>query len=60
MDECIKYQSNYIQNRQIQTIFNKYFFKNLQMKLNSTSSFGPVIDPTGKLKISKTTLTKKL
>lgn len=53
MDECIKYQSNYIQNRQIQTIFNKYFFKNLQMKLNSTSSFGPVIDPTGKLKISR-------
>ena len=46
LDECLKNQSNYIQTRQIQTILNKYFFKTLQQKLNSTSSFGPVIDPT--------------
>jgi hypothetical protein len=27
-------------------MFNKYFFKNLQAKLNTSSRLGPVIDPT--------------
>lgn len=46
MDECLKKQSSFIQTRQIQTILNKYFFKNLQTKINSANRFGPVIDPT--------------
>ncbi|RNA36639.1 hypothetical protein BpHYR1_016077 [Brachionus plicatilis] len=45
-NDCIKNQTNFIQTRQIQTIFNKYFFKNLQTKLNSSSRVGPIIDPT--------------
>ncbi|CAF0957674.1 unnamed protein product [Brachionus calyciflorus] len=45
-DECLKNQAYFIQTRQIQTILNKYFFKNLQTRLNSTSRVGPIIDPT--------------
>lgn len=45
-DECIKNQSTFIQTRQIQTILNKYFFKNLQTRLNTTTRVGPIIDPT--------------
>lgn len=45
-NECIKSQTSFIQTRQIQTILNKYFFKNLQSKLNSSSRVGPIIDPT--------------
>jgi hypothetical protein len=51
LDECLKRQSVFIQTRQIQTIINKYFFKSLQAKLNSSSKLGPAIDPTaGRLK----------
>ena len=46
LEETLKIQANFIQTRQIQAIFNKYFFKKLQAKLNSSSRFGPVIDPT--------------
>jgi hypothetical protein len=51
VEEVLKTQSLYIKTRQIQAILNKYFFKKLQDKLNSSSKFGPVIDPTaGRLK----------
>lgn len=45
-DDCLKTQANYIQARQMQALFNKYFFKSMQQKLNSTPKFGPIIDPT--------------
>lgn len=46
VEDILKNQSLYIKTRQIQAILNKYFFKKLQDKLNSSSKFGPVIDPT--------------
>ena len=45
-DECIKQQSAFIQTRQLQTVFSKYFLKSMQPKLTASPKFGPVIDPT--------------
>lgn len=45
-EDVVKSQALHIQTRQIQAILNKYFFKKLQDKMNSSNKFGPVIDPT--------------
>jgi hypothetical protein len=45
-DDCLRQQASYIETRQLQTIFNKYFFKSMQQRLNSSPKFGPIIDPT--------------